>query len=314
MIEEFISAGQERSHDRSGGNSKCHLFGNYALLYGTITHGDIDKMIEIINKYNEEGISIARILEYKFDETSQPEIYDRVYQKGWTLEERAQGEELKSGREFNSQITDIENFDEEFEKYIQACHSFIEYVKKISEIDENWLDKFIGDYLRIAEEGKIVIDPSKPANFFYDEEKGFTFIDIGLANENYRTESKEMIARYIIVNLFSLLPRFTIHEKGKERKGEKIFGSMWITEEDAEIINACQNQLKEKLIRIFQRYNLNMEEVEDYINNRLIQNQYGYHTAENIEQLYIELKEALSRIIENNQEMGIGVDQVHQVR
>ena len=227
MIEDYVEMIQNTSYDRSGANSLCYLFDDKVLLYEAICVDDIDELIKIINQYYHDGINIPRIIDYKFDSSKEAEKYDKRYHYGWVLEERAKGEELKRNTDFTIRLTDIEDFDNEYVRYTEECNEYLKYVQKMSEIDMSQLDKFVADFMRIQEEDLIVIDPSKPSNFFYDSEIGFSFIDLNLSNGHNPYNSKEYTAQYVIVNLYPFVPRLEFVEKGVDLKGRLILDSIY---------------------------------------------------------------------------------------
>lgn len=153
LIDSFIERiGSDQTADRKGGNKKCYLFSNYALLVGSFKPEDIlytkTKQAELVD----EGVNLFPIIDYKaINEPS-----DLGYQKGYILQRRAVGEELYHNP---SQ-----------EKYEST-------IAKLAAEKPEVFDKFIDDWAKIQSKG-ITPDPSKSSNFFYDPGKSINFIDV----------------------------------------------------------------------------------------------------------------------------------------
>lgn len=163
-----------------GSNSKCFLSGDYAVLQtGNIEAGN-DNFATVIDELyalSAEGVNVARILGYAVTEFGKPYYNGVRYDKGYIVQERAKGRELLDHRRvpvsFDSQRNTPEN-----RQYV------LDYCTMLSSAPQEHFDKFMQD-LKAITDRNIQVDPSKLTNFFYDEEKGFTFIDL-----NFKTKER----------------------------------------------------------------------------------------------------------------------------
>ena len=198
---------EKQQHDRRGGNSKAFLLGDKVLLYGPI-EPDIDLQIEEQNELIAQGVNIMPILQYKV--TDKLDGYDR----GYVLQERAKGVELtnwvKRGVMVSSASTD-DGIKRDFGRYVDSLREYQERLSQYSDAPQEHINKFVSGLLSIGRSDHLSIDPSKPGNFFYDEDEGFSFIDIN------RCKTKEGIAftdeshaQYILMLLLNIIQFATI--------------------------------------------------------------------------------------------------------
>lgn len=164
----------DNEFSKAGGNSKCAIIDNFAILKTGNIPGHDDsfaKMIEKLQELKNNGVNVVPVLGYcvtQFGDTSK--YNNKRYDKGYIVQEKASGSELLS-------YGAIRNKTEE-EKH----DSVLEYLKMLRKIPQEHFDKWVADYKSITDQ-KVMIDPSKESNFFYDEEKGFSFIDLNFFSE-----------------------------------------------------------------------------------------------------------------------------------
>ncbi|MCQ2599448.1 MAG: hypothetical protein MJ187_03675 [Alphaproteobacteria bacterium] len=170
LIDNFINLQNNSVDTARGGNKKCFLFDDYALLHGNFKETDLKQQIIIGNKLKNDGVNICPILEYRIDGP----IDNFGYVSGYTLQPRAIGDCLYR---HNMQIT-------EYKKRL----------KQIAQMDLKFLDKFISDWFAITNSG-LMIDPSKCENFFYSD-NGICFIDLNVKHRVYplKTAFTEIIS------------------------------------------------------------------------------------------------------------------------
>ncbi len=156
-IDELIEKSIKINANMKGGNKKCFLFENYALLEGYIDENKVKLLISAGERLKSKGVNIARTLEYK--------LTDKEY--GYLLQERAFGTPLHNRINY-----DIPKEDIPFQKQL-----YISRLEALAAESQKFYDKFVDDWLEIQNE-KIKIDPSKTDNFYYQEGKGITFIDL----------------------------------------------------------------------------------------------------------------------------------------
>ena len=153
---------------KSGSNSKCAIIDKYAILKTTNIPGHDDSFIQIIKTLHQlknEDINVVPILGYGIEQTGTPFHNGKRYDKGYIIQEKAPGKELLSPSELRDK-TDDEKHD-----------LIVDYLKVLKAIPQEHFDKWITDFKAITDE-KVMIDPSKASNFFYDKKKGFSFIDL----------------------------------------------------------------------------------------------------------------------------------------
>ena len=248
-IEEIIGLFKNNaSYDKEGSNSKCHLMGDFALLYGSIPIRTIAKKIEIINNYIKQGFNLIPILDYKLDETANINDYSKqnpnaVYQDGWTLQKRAPGHELHPYPQMIT-IDSIEDVTQSYDDYLSALKEYKERIKEYANASQEQITKFIVDY-SILEKSELLIDSSKATNFFYDANTGFSFIDINLKENPSFVFNEDYFTGYIINNLLSNLPSMMTYQKQYYRRGDVDF--------DRVIPSDLSQEIKELLVTLIDK-------------------------------------------------------------
>jgi len=153
LIERFINSKKDNVQP-GGGNKKCYLFDEYALLYGAFKEEELKKQIIISNNLNKKGVAIIPTLEYQIDIPAG----ETGYARGYMLQPRAPGNCL-----YVRQMPDKD---------------YKTRLKQIANMEYDILDKFISDWLAIIDAG-LQVDPSKCENFFFTD-TGISFIDLNL--------------------------------------------------------------------------------------------------------------------------------------
>ena len=172
IIETLIKKANEKESNAHGSNKKCFLIDDYALLQQMFTVDEITKIMEITEKLEKNGISVARTLDYQ---VNKQEVRDWNTDKnvqvseGYVLQQRAKGNPL----------LDRTNWSDKDKRY---QIDYLNQITMISKESQIFFNQFIRDWIEISNNG-MRIDPSKPGNFIYDENKGITFIDLGLSEK-----------------------------------------------------------------------------------------------------------------------------------
>lgn len=168
VFEELLDRASSANFSKSGGNSKCAIIGNYAVLKtGNIPgHDDsFPRIIETLQDLKENDINVIPILGYGIAKFGEPFYNGSRYDKGYIVQEKAPGQELL----FLGALRD---------KTEEEKHNIVlNYLQTLNSIPQAHFDKWVADYKAITD-AKVMVDPSKASNFFYDSEKGFSFIDL----------------------------------------------------------------------------------------------------------------------------------------
>lgn len=203
-IQEAIDKSKEKELEvRSGGNSKCIIVEDYALLYGSINIDEMDTNIEIVKKAKENGIKVGEILEYKIDSKAKLSDFgeNKRYQAGWTLQKKAIGEELYSS-DIKRNFYAGKNPEEDKKQYVENMKKYCNRFSQISQASEEHLLEFVKGYDYLNKQ-KINVDPSKTTNFFYDEDNGFSFIDLLYSRDMIYEDRRKYMAKEIVSILFN---------------------------------------------------------------------------------------------------------------
>lgn len=163
MIDHFIKDIQGAKPDKYGANSKCWLFGSYALIAGRFNPEELKRVKTIGQQLYQENVAIVPIVEYK----TVSEADEFGYCRTFVLQRRAQGEEL-----YTKKATEAD---------------YKNRLKDLASRPIAFYDKFVQDWLKISANG-LRIDPSKSANFFYTPEK-IHFIDLNLGKTTDKEEA-----------------------------------------------------------------------------------------------------------------------------
>jgi len=151
------------------GRPACYVFDNIVLLkYDNyrLVESDILQTMEKMEVAQKSGASFASILEYCISSTD-----ERGKSTGYIMQERAEG----------SAVFDYTG-ESSLQNYRNAIISF-------AEMPQTHFDKLVKDFIELERLG-VSIDVGNSGNFFYDKEKGFTFIDLkGCQGQNYLEDS-----------------------------------------------------------------------------------------------------------------------------
>ena len=164
----------------------CYIVDDYAIIQSTIMCRDYsaqDKIIDTVNGLADNGVNVVRIYGYVSDESKIIDCGATAYCNCMYVMDRAPGAELYRGVTYKYGYTSPDN-----------VVSLLEYMDMLREVPQEHYTKFVHDYMAILDSG-IAVDPSKKGNFFYDKEKGFTFIDV--RNENIESDHR-FTARHIM--------------------------------------------------------------------------------------------------------------------
>lgn len=309
MIDEIKAKVVSNSNfDGCGTNSVCHCIGEYALLYGRINKSNIAERKRVIDEYIKRGFNIAPILEYQFDNSKEIEVYEdgSSYQYGWTLQKRAIGEELFTGWDF-AEFSSEDSFVYDFNQYKRIKTKYINALTRQASVKEEHLDKFIRDYLMIVREGKLFLDPSKSSNFFYDKDKGFTFIDVELISDLCKNpEYPEDYIPDICANLlFPVVPRMSVQEE-KVKKGQSQSGVIPLTEEEYDLIYMQEMKLGKKLLDIcVGNYGFHKQEVIEKISRKMYSSNKSRKVCKDEKVVCQEIRKILSQVITQNRQNGL---------
>lgn len=177
-------------------NKKCIYYNDgYVLLHKSFSCSseEIENYISRVNALIQEGVSTVRILDYV-----KVANLDSKYPKCVILEEKAPGRNIDYQSENISLKSIAVDFEEISIRYIQRLDDYINEISLRANAAQEKYDKLVSDYLTISE-SSLSIDP-KPLNFYFDKDKGFTFIDI---NAEGNDDVKKYLPRYILGAILS---------------------------------------------------------------------------------------------------------------
>ncbi len=163
-----------------GSNSTCFLSGDYAVLKtSNIEAGNSNfaTVIDDLDALSADGVNVARILGYAVTEFGRPYDSGVRYDSGYIVQERAKGRELLDHKRVPMSYDPRRNTPEN-RRYV------LDYCTMLRNAPQAHFDKFMQD-LRAITDRKVMVDPSKLTNFFYDENEGFSFIDL-----NFKTNER----------------------------------------------------------------------------------------------------------------------------
>ena len=163
----------------------CYIVDDYAIIKSNIAcshYAEQESVIEIGHKLADNGVNVVRTYGYISDESTRRDGRTASYCDCYFIMDRAPGQELYRNVTYSYGKTSAEDI-----------NSLFEYLEMMNNIPQEHYDKYVADYLAIRGNG-IAVDPSKKGNFFYDPEKGFTFIDV----RNSRGPEDE---RFVVQNI-----------------------------------------------------------------------------------------------------------------
>ena len=201
VAEDLIARTEKSGYEKSGANSKASTVGKYVVLKaGNIPLVQTDKfpasvvpfdvVIEKLWQLEKQGGNAVPILGYCFDPEKSRKIFKdgnktsirSSYGKGYIIQHRAPGQEMWERERMGEK------------EYI------VRRTKTFADAPQEQFDKFVADYMAILDAG-IMVDYSKRENFFYDEEKGFSFIDL-----NFMLNKKQRESKYNLLSKYCTMP------------------------------------------------------------------------------------------------------------
>ena len=158
-------------------NGICKIVDNNHVLVSKkmpVSDNKLKSYIDSISQAKEDGINICSILDYKLIDgtTSYFDNGEIAYTKGVFIEDRAKGNSFY----FKQFYLNEDEKKEIIEEYMNSIKYYIEELEKRSEADISVYDKLIEDVTNLSKYG-LEVDP-KPLNFFFDEDLGYTIIDV----------------------------------------------------------------------------------------------------------------------------------------
>lgn len=304
MIKELKQKIKDMSmNNGKGASSTCYCIGDFALLHGTINIDTINQRISIINEAIQQGINIMPILEYEQDNPNSKD----TYQSAWSLQQRAKGNELYNGWNGFYEINDTD----QYANYLTKVREYISRFKIISNASQEQISKFIEDFGRLTG-SELLIDTSKPNNFFYDENEGFTFVDINLNGDDVYQPNRYECGRYIIELLTNKIPRVRISEQGFTRDGITEMNTILPTSLSNEIKQCCISLIP-KLREGFRQSEFTEEEIEmlDNLFERKFKDVLGKEELTE-EQAFQVVQNKLISISKQNVQKSVLTDQEHK--
>lgn len=170
--------------NKSGGNAKAFIINDFVILQKVLEE-DLDITSALISKIQEaknQGVNVAEIYGRQFTSLNSSSM-PKGFVGGYEIQELAQGKEL---HQTMKGLRTLENSISENQLLLSAT--------------KEQLTKFVKDWIALNDLG-LRVDPSKSSNFFYDIEKGFEFIDLGLKNPNEKPISAEYLFREMVTAL-----------------------------------------------------------------------------------------------------------------
>lgn len=190
LIEDMISKSEQMDSDAKGGNKKCFLFDEYALLSQNFVEEEVQLQKEISERLKAKGVNVVRIFDYKVN-SQEIRSYgirkDVVVSEGYVLQERAYGTPLLDRTNWNNE-----------NKTYQI--DYLKQLESISQEDQQFYNQFFKDWIEIQKEG-LQVDPSKPGNFIYEKGMPITFIDLDI--QSRRDENIQNLLLEQIVTLLN---------------------------------------------------------------------------------------------------------------
>ena len=201
LARELIAKASAAPKNASGQNSDVLISGDYVVLKGWERSGKrgnnicikkidvcpsdktpFDVIIEKLYELNRQGVNVPRILGYDYDASGMSEFKSNVedenspvhaaYAWGHVIMEKAAGQEMYDEKLINS--------DKEYA---------LQRTQALAAAPQKHFDKFVEDYMAITKAG-IHVDTEHRPNFFYDEQKGFSFIDLNGLIDDEQVEKR----------------------------------------------------------------------------------------------------------------------------
>lgn len=239
MIDAIIDASIGVEVSQAGGNNACKIVDYNGQQYAVLKTGNIecynfnnttdknhnmskeeimdtgafnfDEVMRIA--FQKQQYHAVPILGFSWDTQKVLEYTSCAYARGFIVQPKAPGKELYGG------ARDMYKYKSE------EVQKFIDYTKKYSNIPPKHFADFITNYIEIAKD--LAVDPSKRGNFFYDEQKGFFFIDLNFRQNQDKTQEEiveESVSNSIIqfrTVYGGIFEGFSTDEKAEYAKANK---------------------------------------------------------------------------------------------
>jgi hypothetical protein len=182
----------------------------------------------------------------------------RVYDEGWTLQERAKGRELypfgySHDLHLDGSISDDAGLQARYDAYKETLKTYQNDLSIYASASQDQIDKFVHDLFMIQHSEHLRVDPSKTTNFFYDEEAGFSFIDINYYDEPRESDSDSVFDVFLL--LLNRVP--TIQGLSTDEKYIGIEG------DDAMKLGAEYADLTSKIKNALEKEGFSEDEIDD---------------------------------------------------
>lgn len=178
----------------------CYIVDDYAIISSTILCSDYarqDRIIDSVHKLADMGVNAVRLYGYVSDESDKRTYGDDSYCSAMFVMDKAPGQELYKGVSYSHLRTDPE-----------ATASLLSYMDMLANAPQEHYTKFVHDYMAILR-NDVAVDPSKKGNFFYDPDKGFTFIDL-------RNPRNEIGSRFLATNMLTVISPYGLTEETRQ--------------------------------------------------------------------------------------------------
>lgn len=184
LIDRLIAIAEQQESSAHGGNKKCYLIEDYALLSQQFKEDELVKIMQISEELEKKGVRVARTLDYKILEQHRQNWNSEkniMLSSGYVLQQRAIGEPLLDATNWNQETYQID---------------YLKQIDSIANEDQKFFSEYVKGWFELQRSG-IRPDPSKPGNFIYDKGKGITFIDLDLTKKE--PNLKTIIAEQLCV-------------------------------------------------------------------------------------------------------------------
>lgn len=173
-----------------------------------VTDEQLDWYLSSLKDLKDSGVNIATVVDYRLL-PSTTKTFENVgsYTQGVFLEERAKGKSLNSDSIYLKPSKDYD-FNEVVCGYLKKVDSYLEELELRAQAPQEMYDKLIMDCHSIQNVG-LTIDP-KPLNFFFNEQLGYTIIDV-IPNHSSKEDDKKYFPQYLLAVVFGYgRPRISI--------------------------------------------------------------------------------------------------------
>lgn len=201
---ELLHQIQGMQANKQGQDSQVYLIDEYAVLTtkklklrNYLTRDDnlvyYDELVHCLMNLKEQGVASVPILGYCYDPDSENG-------DGYIIQQRAKGEELYNDAILKEYYVGKENYSY-LSNHTGVKQYFLYRTNYISRVPQEHFDKWIKDIIALLD-NDILVDFNTKSNFFYDEDEGFSFIDLnshtdykyGLVDQ--KPNSKEIVTYY----------------------------------------------------------------------------------------------------------------------